>query len=965
MGKGLRAIIYGLTTLLSVGMLTLTGLASTANASEITNNAYKKQVVEACAKYDNDSNPDVPHACIFGGLGDAGLKYFPQSLDSCTHRPGYTSAEREACQEGAKAGAKAFTKNFSTFSRDAFVVDVQQSCASQSPGSANYDICVKSGAGVSSSPFPHSPDVCASQYEGESRNACNHGVASGNLLMEQYIALGIQPSAQEATGQTPGAPVGGGSGGGTGGGSQEPSGTDQWGNPIYSDPSNGGGSGSGSGSNQGGNTGGSNSGGSNDTGSGNTGGTGDDTPVSSDDSKPGGGDSNSGGNAGQDGDNNNSQGGNTQTPGAGTDSGSGGDSSGGSGSGGNSDGSTGGESTNGSTQGSNNNSTGGSTGSTGSKGSSQKETPDSEHYRPANLGAGKNGPDSSLQNAPVGNSEAHYTNGNGDKMLIKVHRPDNAAARPGIAFVHGGGWRADGGQWDTDFFVQEDPNGPAHHGYVSLRIQYRLMPNGLYHIYHDIRNALEYIQNNAAKLGLDPARIAMWGDSAGGSLTARVAASGSSGLAAAVTMSAPMNAFRDMTWSLPTLAIGLDHTTCLDTGFTSGFNAIGNYIGLGTTPEAILNSVRNMSPAEQLQLAGQVAKDIQGIQAGFESFDWEGEAAKWGVSASDVAEYTTRVPIASTEMKEIEQTYTAEKLTEESGGINGAPEKLRGELTSVVDGLGKDLGNRSTPVSNIASALRSLADSIPGEGATLDANTAQGIAANITTITNELDGLVTALEGDGSGGPSQGLQSVISNMLTNKSANPGSYSADSNNGGANGALQLIAASGLPADQKEALGYATAVMGIIGETSESNDAFSQVARAVTSSGDVGSLISNLAGVAAGHMQNSQAAIITSQLGKCLDDAIQLTPAVFASPSTPPMFMANAQAETVVPPYDATEMQSKLRSFGTRAEAFIIPGTLHMGYDPRAIDPAFNFINSILHPSPVESGGASGGTVSPVP
>lgn len=919
MSKGLRSTIYGFASLLAIGAFSIAGLTSTANASEITNNAYKKEILAACSKYDNDRNPDVPHACLYGGLGEAGLRYFPQNLESCKVRQDFSNAEQKACEDGAKAGAKSFEKHFSNFSRDGFVTDSEKACAPLAGNADHYQLCLAAAHGPSDSPFPYSPDVCAARHQDAEQEACNQGVAAGNLLMEQFVALGIQPAVMESTGQTPGSPVVGG-GGVT---PREPVGVDEFGNPVYSDPTkNNPGTGGSSGS--GGSGGGTVPGDSTDN---------VDIPGVNEGKNPGGG---SGG--------------------------GGGSGSGGTGGGGSEDsgGSTGGSQDSGGSSGS-----GGSTGGSGSGGSTGgREVPDSPHYRPENKGLGMNGPDSSLPNAPVGFSEAFYTNGNGDKMKITVHRPDNHSSRPGIVFVHGGGWRADGGTWNTDFMTQDDPRGPAQNGYVSFRIQYRLMPNGLYYIYHDVRNALEYVQNNAAKFGLDPNRVAMWGDSAGGSLTARVAASGNSGLAAAVTMSGPMNAFRDMTWSIPTLAIGLDHTTCIDTGFTSGFGAINNYIGLGTTPEAIISSIQNMSPMEQLQLAGQVAADIQGIEQGFKNYDWEGELAQWGINADDIAEYTTKVPIASTEMETIQQTYTVDKLTAEtSSDLNSPSQKLRGELTSVVQSFGNDLIGMSSPVGGIANSINNLVNSIPTSAGQLDAATAQSVVSEVNNITAELNRMTTELENPNGNGPSAGLRGIVTDMQNNRAVNPEHFRSVANLQGSNGSLQLIAASSLPAEQKQALGYASVALEVIAEHGNQDSSFNQVASAVVNSSDVGSLIANLAGVAAGHMQNSHAAVLTSKLGKCLDDAIQLTPAIFASPSTPPMFMANAQSEILVPPYDATEMQSKLRSFGTRAESFIIPGDLHMGYDARAIDPAFNFLNGVLHPAPLNSDG--GNSTFPVP
>ena len=78
---------------------------------------------------------------------------------------------------------------------------------------------------------------------------------------------------------------------------------------------------------------------------------------------------------------------------------------------------------------------------------------------------------------------------------------------------------------------------------------------------------------------------------------------------------------------------------------------------------------------------------------------------------------------------------------------------------------------------------------------------------------------------------------------------------------------------------------------------------------------------------------------------------MSPSIFASPQTPPMFMVNAEHEIIVPATDAYEMRDKGRSYGTRAEALILPGNNHMGYDERAVEPSFAFARSVTNPEPV--------------
>ena len=86
------------------------------HASEVANNDYKQRVVQGCQQYMNSNNPDLPAACLYGGLGDAGLQYFPHSAPSCQDRSDYKGEEKTACQRGAESGKNAFRDVFRNLS---------------------------------------------------------------------------------------------------------------------------------------------------------------------------------------------------------------------------------------------------------------------------------------------------------------------------------------------------------------------------------------------------------------------------------------------------------------------------------------------------------------------------------------------------------------------------------------------------------------------------------------------------------------------------------------------------------------------------------------------------------------------------------------------------------------------------------------------------------------------------------
>lgn len=86
--------------------------------------------------------------------------------------------------------------------------------------------------------------------------------------------------------------------------------------------------------------------------------------------------------------------------------------------------------------------------------------------------------------------------------------------KPGIVFVHGGGWRAG---FRTNFTPMAI--GMAQRGYVAATISYRLSPEAQYPAaIHDVKAAIRWLRKNAKKYGVNPDHIAVGGGSAGGQI---------------------------------------------------------------------------------------------------------------------------------------------------------------------------------------------------------------------------------------------------------------------------------------------------------------------------------------------------------------------------------------------------------------------------------------------------------------
>ena len=106
----------------------------------------------------------------------------------------------------------------------------------------------------------------------------------------------------------------------------------------------------------------------------------------------------------------------------------------------------------------------------------------------------------------------------GNDIPIRIYTPASGTApRPGIVFFHGGGWVI------GDL---ESHDGPCRAmanvtGAVVISVDYRLAPESRAPAAaEDCYAATEWVADNAGSLDVDPGRLAIAGDSAGGNLTA-------------------------------------------------------------------------------------------------------------------------------------------------------------------------------------------------------------------------------------------------------------------------------------------------------------------------------------------------------------------------------------------------------------------------------------------------------------
>jgi acetyl esterase len=108
----------------------------------------------------------------------------------------------------------------------------------------------------------------------------------------------------------------------------------------------------------------------------------------------------------------------------------------------------------------------------------------------------------------------------GGEITVRAYSPGERGPHPALVYYHGGGWVI-GDLYTHDGICRSLTNAARC---AVLSVDYRLAPEWKYPVAaDDSYAALEWVVASAARLGIDPRRIAVGGDSAGGNLATVVA----------------------------------------------------------------------------------------------------------------------------------------------------------------------------------------------------------------------------------------------------------------------------------------------------------------------------------------------------------------------------------------------------------------------------------------------------------
>lgn len=126
-----------------------------------------------------------------------------------------------------------------------------------------------------------------------------------------------------------------------------------------------------------------------------------------------------------------------------------------------------------------------------------------------------------------------YSTAPGRNLYTDIFYPsaDQRSKHIAVLIIHGGGWRT-GNRTQHHALAQQ----LAARGYICITPEYRLSTEALFPAaVYDLKEAIRWVKNNASRLHIDTARIAVAGFSAGGELAAFLGVTGNMPLFEGIT----------------------------------------------------------------------------------------------------------------------------------------------------------------------------------------------------------------------------------------------------------------------------------------------------------------------------------------------------------------------------------------------------------------------------------------------
>ena len=121
--------------------------------------------------------------------------------------------------------------------------------------------------------------------------------------------------------------------------------------------------------------------------------------------------------------------------------------------------------------------------------------------------------------AIAGTDDHQVTADDGSEILVRVYRPAGDGALPGHVFFHGGAWAFG----TVDQYDGYCASLAAHAGCIVASVNYRKAPEHPFPTGpEDCYLGLSWVHKHAGELGIDPSRLSIGGNSAGGNMAAAV-----------------------------------------------------------------------------------------------------------------------------------------------------------------------------------------------------------------------------------------------------------------------------------------------------------------------------------------------------------------------------------------------------------------------------------------------------------